>query len=92
MAASTPSERSLRARGAVLAAHAKHGPEKMTEKARAAAPSSDAYWVERARQLLPDLTDPDELARRADFLKRSYFAQLGARRARLARQKRNAEE
>jgi len=91
MAASTPSERSQRARAAVLVAHAKHGPEKMTEKARAAAPSSDAYWLKQASQLLPDLDDFEELARRADFLKRAYFAQLGARRARLARQRRDSE-
>ena len=74
---STPEERSALARLGAYALHAQYDPRETTAAARAASPGADSYWVEKARALADDPNLPDEeLARRADYLKRAHFQRL----------------
>jgi hypothetical protein len=68
-----------------FAAHAKYGRDHMTAAARAANPSSDAYWE---REVDPDGLLPErERCTRAHDAKRAHFAGLALKSA-TARRKR----
>lgn len=76
----SPEQRSLRARMGAYAVMAKHGRHEITKAARAANPSSDAYW--RARVDRDGLLSEAERATRAEDAKKSYFAGLALKSAR----------
>lgn len=76
----TPSERSLRAR---MAAHALHA-----KGATNTAPARKAFLERFEREVDPDgVLDPQERARRAEHAKKAYFAKL-ALASSVARRKR----
>jgi hypothetical protein len=68
----TPEQRSLRASIGAHAALAKHGGRYMTEAARAANPSNDAYWLSKVDTNLPET----ERLERARHEKQRYFKTL----------------
>jgi hypothetical protein len=81
----TPAQRSMRARLAAYALHSQRDPRETTAAARAANPSSLAYWRTKV--------DPDRLLaeverdRRAEAARRGHFARLALKssQARAAR-------
>jgi len=85
----TPAQRSLRARMGQASACAKYGRHKMTEAARAANTSSDAYWLAKFEQDIdPDrLLSEDERRIRAGDLKLAHFAGLAMKSAAARRER-----
>lgn len=85
----TPSERALRAR---LAAHIKHAA--CEDPSAATAPARRAFldrFMREARERFGDLPD-EELARRAEHLKRAYFTKLSLRSSTARRKAREATD
>jgi hypothetical protein len=83
--ASTPAERSLQARHARFVQWSRHDPKVVTAPGRAAFLSR---FEDEVRAANPNLA-PAEVARRAEYARKAYFAQLAlksakARRARKA--------
>jgi hypothetical protein len=79
----SPAERSLHARMAAYAMHARHDSRKTS------APGRAAFRARFERQVDPDgRLDPQERARRAELARRAYFARLSlaAAKARRAKQ------
>lgn len=78
----TPEERSLRARIAAHAKHAKYDPVESTAPARA------AFMQRFDKEADPDGTlDPTERERRAAHLRKAYFARLALASAKARRSK-----
>lgn len=76
----TPSERSLRARLAAYAMHAKHDPTQTTAAGRA------AFLSRFEREVDPEGKLPEpERRRRAEHARRAYFTRLAYRSARARR-------
>jgi hypothetical protein len=83
----SPAERSLRARMAAHAMHARNDPEEITAKARA------AFLDRFEREADPDgVLSPEERRRRAEHLRSAYFARLALAAARARRTRRAPEE
>jgi hypothetical protein len=76
----TPSERSLRARIAAHAKHAKHDPAESTAAAR------QAFLDRFEREVDPEGVLPEtERRRRADHARKAYFARLALKSAQARR-------
>ena len=79
----SPAERSLRARLAAYAMHAKHDTRRTSANGRA------AFLARFEREVDPDgHLDPQERARRAEQARRAYFARLSLAAAKARRAKR----
>jgi hypothetical protein len=78
----TPAQRSLRARVAAHASHAKHDPRIRTKKARVALDRRFEDEVDPDR-----LLTPQERARRASHARRAYFLKLSLKSAQARRKK-----
>lgn len=73
----TPEQRTLRARVAAHAMHAKNDPKATTAKARA------AFMSSFEREVDPDgILEPAERARRAEHARSAHFARLALARSR----------
>ena len=81
----SPAERSLHARMAAYAMHARH------DSRQTSAPGRAAFRARFERQVDPDgRLDPQERARRAEQARRAYFARLSLSAAKARRAKRAA--
>jgi hypothetical protein len=79
----SPAERSLRARLAAYAMHARH------DARRTSANGRTAFLARFEREVDPDgRLDPEERARRAEQARRAYFARLALAAAKARRAKR----
>jgi hypothetical protein len=79
----SPAERSLRARLAAYAMHARHDARRTSANGRA------AFLARFERQVDPDgRLDPEERRRRAEQARRAYFARLSLAAAKARRAKR----
>jgi hypothetical protein len=79
----SPAERSLHARMAAYAMHARH------DSRQTSAPGRAAFRARFERQVDPDgRLDPQERARRAELARRAYFARLSLAAAQARRAKR----
>jgi hypothetical protein len=79
----SPAERSLHARMAAYAMHARH------DSRQTSAPGRAAFLARFERQVDPDgHLDPQERARRAELARRAYFARLSLAAAKARRAKR----
>jgi hypothetical protein len=79
----SPAERSLRARLAAYAMHARHDARRTSANGRA------AFLARFEREVDPDgRLDPEERARRAEQARRVYFARLSLAAAKARRAKR----
>lgn len=79
----TPNQRSLRARQAAHAKHAKYDPVESTQPARNASPGSDHYWEQQVDPT-GELTEL-ERRRRAQSAKKAYFTGLALRSSKARR-------
>lgn len=81
----SPAERSLRARMAAHMMHARHDTRQRTTEARA------AFLARFEREADPaGILSPEERRRRAEHLRRAYFARLAAASAKARRSRRSA--
>jgi hypothetical protein len=79
----SPAERSLRARLAAYAMHARHDTRRTSANGRA------AFLARFEREVDPDgRLDPEERSRRAEQARRAYFARLSLAAAKARRAKR----
>ncbi len=83
----SPAERSLKARLAAHTMHARHDIEVTTAKGRAAFLARFESEVDPAGEL-----PPEERRRRAEHLRRAYFAKLALTSAKSRRSKRNGRQ
>jgi hypothetical protein len=80
-----PGERSIRARIGAETVHGLYDSRELTAKAREKSPSSLNYWERKAD---PDGVLPEaERLRRAEHLRRAYFARLSLASAKARRRK-----
>jgi hypothetical protein len=85
-ATASPAERSLHARMAAYAMHARH------DSRQTSAPGRTAFLARFERQVDPDgRLDAEERARRAELARRAYFARLSLAAAKARRAKRTAQ-
>ena len=83
----TPAERSLRARLAAHAMHAKHDSRETTRAAR------EAFMATFERQADPEgVLAPEERRRRAEHLRKAHYARLALAAATARRRRREARE
>jgi hypothetical protein len=83
----SPAERSLRARLAAHAMHARHDARETTNAARA------AFLARFEAEVDPDgVLPPDERRRRAEHARRAYFTRLALASAKARRSKRSSGE
>jgi hypothetical protein len=83
----SPAERSLRARLAAYAMHARHDARRTSANGRA------AFLSRFEREVDPDgRLDPEERARRAEQARRAYFARLALAAAKARRAKRERRQ
>src|SRR5215218_5671697 len=83
----SPAERSLRARLAAYAMHARHDARRTSANGRA------AFLARFEREVDPDgRLDPEERARRAEQARRAYFARLSLAAAKARRAKRGRRQ
>ena len=86
-ATSSAAERSLRARLAAHAMHARHDPRTTTINGRA------AFLARFEREVDPgDTLDPEERRRRAEHARRAYFARLQLASSKARRAKRTPKQ